>query len=47
MKFVKAMILGGMVSAGAMLVYKEMSGGNTKKQMMKKGKQYAKKLGII
>lgn len=47
MKFVKGMILGGMVSAGAMLVYKEMSGGNTKKQMMKKGKQYAKKLGII
>ena len=47
MKFVKGMILGGMVSAGAMLVYTEMRGGNTKKNMMKKGKQDAKKLGII
>lgn len=37
MKFVKGMIIGGMVSAGAMMVYKEMSGKN-KKQMIKKGK---------
>ena len=26
MKFVKGMIIGGMVSAGAMMVYKEMTG---------------------
>ena len=36
-----------MVSCGAILLYKEMSGPKTKKNMMKKGKQYAKKLGII
>lgn len=46
MKFVKGMIIGGMVSAGAMMVYKEMSGKN-KKQMIKKGKQFVKKMGII
>ncbi len=46
MKFVKGMIIGGMVSAGAMLMYKEMK-GNNRKHMLKKGKQYAKKLGII
>lgn len=46
MKFVKGMIIGGMVSAGAMVVYKEMSGKN-KKQMIKKGKQFVKKMGII
>lgn len=46
MKFVKGMIMGGMISAGAMLVYKEMAGKN-KKQMIKKGKQFAKKIGIL
>lgn len=46
MKFVKGMIIGGMVSAGAMMVYKEMSGKN-KKQMIKKGKQFARKMGIL
>ena len=30
MKFVKGMIIGGMVSAGAMMVYKEMTGKNKK-----------------
>ena len=46
MKFVKGMIMGGLVSAGAMRVYKEMSGRN-KKQMIKKGRQFAKKMGIM
>lgn len=46
MKFVKGMIIGGMVSAGAMMVYKEMSGKN-KKQMIKKGRQFARKMGIL
>lgn len=46
MKFVKGMIIGGMVSAGAMVVYKEMSGKN-KKQMIKKGRQFARKMGIL
>lgn len=46
MKFIKGMIMGGIVSAGAMMVYKEMSVRN-KKQMIKKGKQFAKKMGIL
>lgn len=46
MKFVKGMIMGTIVSAGAMMMYKEMSGKN-KKQMIKKGKQFAKKMGLI
>ena len=46
MKFVKGMIIGGMVPAGAMMVYKEMSGKN-KKQMIKKGRQFARKMGIL
>ena len=46
MKFVKGMIIGGMVSAGAMMVYKEISGKN-KKQMIKKGRQFARKMGIL
>ncbi len=46
MKFVKGMIIGGMATAGAMYMYKEMS-GRSKKQMIKKGKQFAKKMGII
>ena len=43
MKFVKGMIIGGMVSAGAMMDYKEMTVKN-KKQMIKQGKQFARKM---
>lgn len=46
MKFVKGMIMGGIVSAGAMMLYKEIS-GKSKKQMIKKGKQFAKKIGVL
>ena len=46
MKFIKGMIMGGIVSAGAMIMYNEMTGKN-KKQMIKKGKQFAKKMGIL
>lgn len=46
MKFVKGMIMGGIVSAGAMMLYKEMS-GKSKKQMIKKGKQFARKIGVL
>ena len=46
MKFIKGMIMGGMVSVGAIMMYKEMS-SSSKKQLMKKGKQLAKKMGIL
>lgn len=35
MKFIKGMIMGGIVSAGAVMMYKEMS-GKDRKQMIKK-----------
>ena len=43
MKFTKGMIIGGMITAGIMMMYTDM---NTKK-MMKKGKQLARKMGIM
>ena len=46
MKFVKGLVVGGLVSAGAMMMYKEMN-GKSKKQMIRKGKQFAKKMGIL
>ena len=46
MKFVKGMIIGGIVTAGIAMVYAETMDQN-KKKMMKKGKQLVKKLGIV
>lgn len=46
MRYVKAMIVGGMATAGVMYMYKEMSEKN-KKHMIKKGKQFARKMGIL
>lgn len=45
MKFTKGMILGGMLAAGMMMMYAD-NNINTKK-MMKKGKQFARKMGIM
>ena len=46
MKFVKGMVIGGVVSAGIAMIYAESMGQNRKK-MMKKGKQFARKMGIL
>lgn len=46
MKFVKGMIIGTMVSAGIAMMYMESS-NRTKKMVMKKGKQVAKRMGIM
>ena len=45
MKFTKGMILGGIITAGVMMMYAD-NNMNTKK-MMKKGKQMARKMGIM
>ncbi len=45
MKLVKGMLIGGMVSAGLVLMYGETIGFN-KKKMMKSGKKLMKKIGI-
>ena len=46
MKFVKGMLIGTMVSAGIAMAYME-STSKTRKNIMKKGKQVAKKMGIM
>ena len=45
MKFTKGMIIGSVITAGVMMMYAD-NNMNTKK-LMKKGKQFAKKIGII
>ncbi len=48
MKFTKGLILGGIVTAGLLMMYSESDMMNkNKKKMMKKGKQFAKKIGVI
>lgn len=46
MKFVKGVMIGGLITTGLVMMYAE-SGLMNKKAMTKKGKQMAKKLGII
>lgn len=47
MKFIKGMVMGTIISAGAMMMYTESNGMMNKRKMMKKGKQIAKKMGIM
>lgn len=44
MNFVKGIVVGTMVSAGIMMMYTD---GINRKNLMKKGKQMAKKMGIM
>lgn len=47
MKFVKGAIIGSMVAtATAMMLYKDMN-KNTKSKVIKKGKQFARKMGVL
>lgn len=46
MKFVKGMLVGGLLSVGVAMIYAGTMEQN-KKKVMKKGKQFAKKLGIL
>lgn len=46
MKFIKGMIVGGMIAAGTAMVCSEGM-CNSKKKMLKKGKQFARKLGMF
>lgn len=46
MKFTKGLLLGGIITAGVMMMYADNNSINTKK-MMKKGKQLARKMGIM
>lgn len=46
MKFTKGLLIGGLVTTGLLMVYAE-TGRKNKKMMMKKGKQFAKKMGVL
>lgn len=46
MKFVKGMVIGAIGAAGIAMVYMESS-NKMRRKVMKKGKQMAKKMGII
>ena len=46
MKFIKGMILGGIISTGVAMMYNEGMGA-TKKKMLKKGKNLVKKIGMM
>lgn len=46
MKFVKGVMIGGLITTGLMMMYAENDMMN-KKKIMKKGKQLAKKMGIM
>lgn len=45
MKFMKGVMLGTMVTAGAMMMYSDTI-DNSKKKIMKKGKQFLRKIGM-
>lgn len=46
MKFVEGLIIGGMVGTGITLMYSDNRNTFNSKKLMKKGKQFAKKIGI-
>lgn len=46
MKFIKGVMIGGLLTTGLVMMYTE-TGMVNKKKMMKKGKQIAKKMGIM
>lgn len=47
MKFVEGMIIGGILATGATLMYTNNYNKANTKKMMKKGRQFVKKMGII
>ena len=46
MKFIKGIMLGGLITTGIVMMYSENDMFN-KKKMMKKGRQMARKIGIM
>ena len=46
MKFAKGLLVGGLITTGLIMMYNDTNKINTNK-MMKKGKQFAKKMGIM
>ena len=46
MKFVKGVVIGGLITTGLLMMYAESDKMNGKK-MMRRGKQFARKMGMM
>ncbi len=46
MKFIKGIMIGGLITTGLVMMYAD-SEKMGRRKMMKKGKQFAKKMGIM
>ena len=46
MKFTKGLLIGGLITTGIIMMYNEKNMMN-KNKMLKKGKQFAKKMGVL
>ena len=46
MKFIKGIMIGGLITTGVMMMYSE-SGKMNKKNVMRKGKKFARKMGMM
>ena len=46
MKFIKGVMIGGLITTGIMMMYSE-SDKMSKKSLMKKGKKFARKMGMM
>lgn len=46
MKFVKGLVIGGLITTGVIMMFQDNSMMNTDK-LAKKGKRFAKKMGIM
>ncbi len=47
MKFIEGMLIGSLVTVGATLMYTNVIPKSDTKKMMKKGKQFARKVGLV
>lgn len=47
MRFIEGMLIGGLLAVGATYACVEMMPKNETKKMMKKGKQFARKMGLV
>ena len=46
MKFIKGIMIGGLITTGVMMMYSESDKKN-KKNIMRKGKKFARKMGMM
>ena len=46
MKFIKGVMIGGLITTGMIMMYSEAS-NQTKKKVMKKGRNVLKKIGVM